>query len=120
MTDLSYCPDCGEPIDMQYVYSDTVTCDNCDETVEPVPDPEEATMPHKALHRIRCSDCEEPVQLVGLHMGEFTDGVLAACDCFSLGSLPSELGEDELPSQWGVEHDSEILTTDTEPETQRI
>lgn len=120
MRDYAYCPDCGEPIDMNYVYSDTVTCEHCDETVEPIDEPDEAAMPRKAYHRIVCIECDEPVQLVGLHRGEYTDGVLAACDCFSLGSIPSELGESELPSQWEIEHNTEILTTEKSPVHPRI
>ena len=106
---FEYCPNCGEHVDRGY--SDEMgiaPCDNCQTDVEPIEDAEDAAMPRDAMHEIRCSDCNASVRLVGLHRGQYTDGVITACECFSLGAIPSELGEPELPNQWEIVHDSEV------------
>lgn len=108
MRNFEYCPNCGEHVDRGYTDDPgEAPCDNCEMHVEPISDADDAAMPFKAKHPIRCSDCKESVQLVGLHMGEYTDGVIVACECFSLSAIPSELGEPELPNQWEIIHDAE-------------
>lgn len=105
---FEYCPNCGEHVDRgRYGVDEEAPCDHCQDNVEPISDADDASMPFKAMHPIRCSDCRESVQLVGLHMGEYTDGVIVACECISLSAIPSELGEPELPSPWEIVHDTE-------------
>lgn len=112
---FEYCPNCGEHVDRGYTDEPGIApCDNCEDHVEPITDADDASMPFKALHPIRCSKCKESVQLVGLHMGEYTDGVIVACECFSIEAIPYELGEPELPGSWEIVHDAEIF--DTEPD----
>lgn len=102
---FEYCPECGEIVDRGLTeVAGGAECENCETRVEPITDADNAAMPFKAFHPIRCVDCEEPVRLVGLHMGEFSDGVLAACECNSLSALPYELGEAELPPTWQIDH----------------
>ncbi len=106
---FEYCPNCGEHVDRGYTETlEEAPCDNCETHVEPIDDADDAAMPFKALHPIRCNDCKENVELAGLHMGEYTDGVIVACGCFSLSAIPSELGEPELPDQWEIVHDAEL------------
>lgn len=106
---FEYCPNCGEHVDRGYTDDPgEAPCDNCEMHVEPITDADDAGMPFKALHPIRCLDCKERVHLVGLHMGEFTDGVVTACECFSLGAIPAELREPELPDSWEIVHDAEV------------
>lgn len=99
---MVFCSNCGEAIDREY--NKETHCENCDKKVKTVEESSNSEMPFEALHPIHCTECEEPVRLVGLHRGEYTDGVLAACGCFSLSSIPDELGEAELPSQWRITH----------------
>lgn len=111
----TFCPNCGERVDPGLSDEpNTAPCDNCEEYVEPITDSRDAPMPFKALHSIRCSKCRDTVQLVGLHMAEYTDGVVVACGCMSLDSVPYELGEDELPDQWEIQHNSEAFASDRE------
>lgn len=113
----TYCPTCGEPVDRGLSEDlETAPCDHCGEDVEPISDAKEADMDFKAFHPIRCTKCETNVRLVGLHMGQYSDGVLAACKCTSLESLPYELGEPELPDRWKVLHTFEAFP---EPEEDR-
>ena len=100
-----YCPQCGEQVDRGLTDEMGVApCDNCEEHVEPVTDRDDTSMPFKALHPIRCDECKDRVELVGIHMAEYTDGVVVACDCLSLDAVPYELGEAELPSNWEIIH----------------
>lgn len=69
----------------------------------------DGTVPHKGKHPISCTDCGEPVRLVGLHMRSVTDGVIVACRCTSLDAVPYELGEAELPEPWEIDHETEVL-----------
>lgn len=106
---FEYCPHCGEHVDSGY--SDKpgkAPCDNCEMHVEPISDADDAAMSFKALHPIRCSDCQEKVQLLGLHMGQYSDGVIVGCECFSIESIPAELGEPELPDSWEIIHNAEV------------
>lgn len=106
----TFCPNCGEFVDPgMNDEMDTAPCDNCCTTVEPISDSRKAGMPFKCLHPIKCTGCNERVQLVGLHMGEYSDGVIVACDCFSIESVPYELGEPELPDEWEIVHDAEVF-----------
>lgn len=107
--DFEYCPECGEPVDRGLNDGMGVApCEHCETEVEPVEEAEDASMSFKAKHPIQCTDCGESVELVGLHMGEYSDGVIVACSCFSLSAVPSELGEPELPSQWEMDHTVEL------------
>lgn len=94
-----FCRHCGEPLDTQYNYADTITCPHCDETTKPIDDPDNADLPIGAHHTVVCIDCEHTVSLIGIHRGEYTDGVSLGCDCTTLGSLPAELSAGELPSK---------------------
>ena len=114
---FEYCPNCGEHVDRGYTdVPGEAPCDNCETNVEPITDADDASMPFKALHRIRCVDCKENVQLVGIHMGEYTDGVIVACECFSLGCIPDELREPELPSQWEILHSTVTFGSESDDE----
>lgn len=105
-----YCPNCGEPVNRGLtIAKNSAPCDNCETGVVPIDDPDDAAMPFKALHPIRCRKCKERPQLVGLHMGEYTDGVVVACDCHSADCIPYELGESELPDQWEIMHDAVVF-----------
>lgn len=98
---------CGEPVDRGLSNDmDTAPCENCDTSVKPIDDPDDAHVGFKDKHSIYCTDCGEHVVLNGLHMGEYTDGIVIACGCFSLGALAAELREPELPNQWEIEHNS--------------
>jgi len=115
---FEYCPNCGEHVDRGY--SDEpgeAPCDNCEMAVEPISDADNASMPFKALHPIRCTECQDDVQLVGIHMGEYTDGVIVACDCISLEAIPAELGEPELPSRWEIVHDAQVHENESRDNT---
>jgi hypothetical protein len=108
---FEYCPNCGEQVDSGYTENPReAPCDNCEINVEPVDDADDASMPFKALHPIRCTECREYVQLVGLHMGKYSDGVLVACECFSIEAIPAQLGEPELPQDWKIVHDAEVYS----------
>lgn len=107
---FEYCPNCGEHVDRGYTdRPGEAPCDNCEEYVEPITDGDDAAMPFKALHPITCGECGRRVELVGLHMGEKTDGVVVSCDCTSLDCIPYGLGEPELPSNWEIEHNAEAF-----------
>lgn len=119
MMEDTYCPNCGEHVDRGL--SDEMgmaPCDNCCMEVEPISDSKEAGMPFKAKHPIKCTRCKERVQLAGLHMGQYSDGVIVACACDSMASVPYELGEPELPHRWEIVHDAELHPTkeDSGPE----
>jgi len=114
---FEYCPNCGEHVDRGYTDAPgEAPCDNCETHVEPITDADNASMPFKALHPIRCTDCRDRVQLVGIHMGQYTDGVIVACECFSLEAIPAELGEPELPGPWEIVHDAEVFDEDSDGE----
>lgn len=109
----TFCPNCGEYVDPGLTEEmGKADCDHCQTRVEPITDSDDAGMPFKAKHPIRCAGCGERVELAGLHMGEYTDGVIVACACTSLDSMPYELGEAELPSQWEIVHDAELHGSD--------
>jgi hypothetical protein len=113
----TFCPNCGEYVDPGLSEEmGKADCDNCCMRVEPITDAADAGMPFKAKHPIRCDGCGERVALSGLHMGEYTDGVIVACECMSLASVPYELGEPELPDQWEIVHDAELDNGRTSPE----
>lgn len=117
---FEYCPNCGEHVDSGHTEEPAVApCDNCQENVEPIADADDAGMPFKALHPIRCTNCREHVRLAGLHMGEYTDGVIIACECTSIDSVPYELGEPELPTEWEVVHDAELWPDETDETRER-
>lgn len=109
LPDKKYCPYCGEPLDRANYYGDgDLDCDHCEEAVTPVTDSSETEM-GDARHRIVCTDCDVGVRLVGIHSQEYSDGVVAACACSSLSSIPHELGEFELPDNWEIDHTSELF-----------
>lgn len=102
------CPNCGESL-RRANFSDggdgtKRLCDDCEQAVDPVTDRDDTAMEFKALHRIRCEDCWESPQLLGLHMGEKTDRVVVGCRCFTIDAVPYELAEPELPLSWEIVH----------------
>jgi hypothetical protein len=106
---FEYCPNCCEHVDRGLCEEiGKAQCDHCEETVEPLSDPDGADMGFKTKHPIRCTDCEGSPRLVGLHMGQYTDGTIVACECTSLDSVPYELQDHDLPTNWKMIHDEQL------------